>query len=155
MLKHTTVTAQDIMVRRVRTVRPEERVFQASKMLTRAGHSGAPVVDDQHRLVGMLSEVDCIRAFLNAVHHGHPPSLVSDVMTREVISITEDLGILAIADLVVRKKLRRVPVVRGSLLVGLVCRRDVLERAQAIFERSGGREAAILYLSALGRKPPV
>ena len=155
MLETTKVTVRDIMVRRVRSVGPGDRVFQVTKMLTRYGHSGAPVVDEDNRLVGIISEADCIRAFLNAVHHNRPPSRVEDVMTTEVVTVSEDMGILAVAELLLRKKLRRVPVLREGRVVGLVARRDVLERALEIFESSGNREQAILYLSALGRSSPV
>ena len=155
MLHDTKVSARDIMVRRVYTASTQDRVFEVTKTLTKRGYSGAPVVDGDNRVLGIITEYDCIRAFLNAVHHERPPSRVEDVMTRDVVTVTEDAGILSLANLMLQKRLHRVPVVRDGKLVGQISRRDVLLRAVAIFEASGNREAAILYLSALDRKPPV
>ncbi len=155
MLHETKVTAREIMVTQVKTVRPDDRVFEVTKLLTKSRFSGAPVLDRSGRLVGVISEADCIQAFLSAVHHDNPPSTVEDVMTRDVITVTEDVGILHIANLMLSKRLRRLPVVRDGKLVGQISRRDVLVKAIKIFEASGSRDAAILYLSALGRRPPV
>lgn len=155
MFHKSRVTARDIMVSNVRAVRAEDRVFDCTKMLTSNAYSGAPVVDRAGDLVGMLSEHHCIKAFLSAVHHQTPPSTVGDVMTREVVSVDENASILEVADLMVRKRLRRLPVVRGTRLVGQISRRDLLKQAVKIFEGASSRDQAILYLSALDRNPPV
>ena len=155
MFDRTGATAADFMTSRVHTVRPEDPVIDATRMLVKRGFSGAPVVDEDRHLVGMLSEKDCIVALMNSVHHGLPPSTVADVMTREVITVTEETGLMAMAHLFVSRGLRRVPVVRGDKLVGQVSRRDLLARAVRIFEKAPDRQAAVLYLSALGRRPPV
>jgi CBS domain-containing protein len=113
------------------------------------------VIDQERRLVGVVSEKDCIRALMRAVHHGVPFSMVRDVMTTEVFTITEDTHIMAMSDLFLQHSIRRLPVLRGERLVGQVSRRDVLRRAIDLFEASPNREAVVLYLSALGEKPPV
>ena len=155
MLHQSTVQAKDIMMKTVRTVSAETSVFDATQMLCKNGFSGAPVVGADNRLIGMLSEKDCIHAFLNAIHHRSPPASVQEVMTAEVITCTEDTGILDVAHLFVHKGLRRVPVVRDGILVGQISRRDLLKKIVQIFEGSKDHEAAILYLSALGRSAPV
>jgi predicted transcriptional regulator len=155
MLHKSTVRAKDIMMKTVRTVNADDSIFDATQMLCKNGFSGAPVVDADNRIMGMLSEKDCIHAFLNAIHHREPPARVSEVMTREVITVTEETGVLDVAHLFVHKGLRRVPVVQGELLVGQISRRDLLKKIVTIFEGSKDHEAAILYLSALERSAPV
>jgi len=156
MLHDTSVSAKDLMTTRLRTVKGRDRVFDSTKMLLKYGISGAPVVDDHYRLIGMLSEKDCIQAFVNAIHHGLPPSFVEDVMSKDVVSVGPGTGILQVAHLFLRKRLRRIPVVDADgVLLGQVSRRDLLKRAVSIFEGAKTREAALLYLSALERSPPV
>ena len=155
MLHKSSVIAKDIMVTAVRSVRADDSIFDATQMLCKNGFSGAPVLDDEGRLLGSLSEKDCIHAFLNIVHHRAPPALVQDVMTAEVMTVAEDTGILDVAHLFVDKGLRRVPVTRDGFLVGQISRRDLLRKVVQIFEGSKDHEAAILYLSALERPAPV
>lgn len=147
--------AKDIMVTKLKVVRPDDRVYGSVKMLIKQKISGAPVVDGRRNLIGMLSEKDCIQAMLRAVHDRIPPARVSDVMNRSPITVSEDTDLLTMAHLFLKHPIRRLPVVRGTLLVGQISRRDLLKSAVGVFERAGGRDAAALYLSALtgSRKP--
>ena len=77
-------------------------------------------------------------------------------MSKDVVSVGPGTGILQVAHLFLRKRLRRIPVVDADgVLLGQVRRRDLLKRAVSIFEGAKTREAALLYLSALERSPPV
>ena len=136
MLHKSAVTAKDIMITTVRSVRASDSIFDATQMLCKNGFSGAPVLDGAGHLKGILSEKDCIHAFLNAIHHRSPPVTVQEVMTANVITVTEDTGILDVAHLFVDKGLRRVPVTREGLLVGQISRRDLLRQILQIFEAS-------------------
>ena len=155
MLHKSSLTAADFMITTVRSVREADSIFEATRMLCKNGFSGAPVLDGAGRLLGILSEKDCIHAFLNAIHHRAPPVTVAQVMTREVISVSESTGILEVAHLFVDKGLRRVPVLRDEVLVGQISRRDLLRQILQVFEGSKDHEAALLYLSALERSAPV
>jgi predicted transcriptional regulator len=117
--------------------------------------SGMPVVDENNRLIGMVTEKDCIKALMREVHHHMPPCLVHEVMTTEVIDVHEDDHMLTIADIFIMQPIRRLPVTRNGLLVGQISRRDLLAAADRVFDESGSHEAAVLYLSALDGKPPV
>jgi predicted transcriptional regulator len=154
MLHESKITAKDIMVTAVYSARPNDQILDVTKILCKRGFSGAPVTTDKKELVGMLSEKDCIDAFLSAIYHNTPLSKVEEVMTNKVISVTEDTDILSLAHLFVNKGLRRVPVVREGILVGQISRRDLLKSAMRLIERTNSRESSTLYLSALDRDTP-
>jgi CBS domain-containing protein len=143
------VVARDMMVTRLYTVGPEERVYTAVKQLLKHGVSGAPVVDKDYNLVGVLSEQDCIHALLRAVHSRLPSALVVDAMSAEPITVTPETTFLTVAHRFVKSRVRRIPVVEGTKLVGQISRRDLLQVATRVFDKAPGREAALLYLSAL------
>jgi len=148
--------ARDIMVTRLRTVRPDDRVYQAVQVLLKYGISGCPVIDNNRQLVGILSEKDCIQALMRAVHDRMPPSCVSDVMSTEVTTISEDTHLMNIAHIFITRPIRRLPVLTTSgELIGQVSRRDLLAAASQIFNEAPTRESAVLYLSALGKRAPV
>ena len=90
MLHKSAVTVKDIMITTVRSVRASDSIFDATQLLCKNGFSGAPVLDEEGRLEGILSEKDCIHAFLNAIHHRSPPVTVQEVMTANVITVTEE-----------------------------------------------------------------
>jgi len=147
----TTITAGEMMTKKVVTVREDMRVLDAVRLLLKNRVSGAPVVDGDYRLIGMLSEKDCIRALLRAVSERLPSSYVRDVMTSEVFTIEEEADLLSIAHLFTTKPLRRIPVVgRDGTLLGQISRRDLLSSALDVWDESPSREAAVLYLSATG-----
>jgi len=147
--------ARDMMIKRVKTVRPETQIADAVKMLLRHGFSGAPVLDASGELVGILSEKDCIQALMRAVVERLPSSQVRDVMTEDVITVTPDTHLLTIAHMFLNKPIRRLPVVENGKLVGQISRRDLLRHAAAVFEDAPSRSAAVLYLSAVdgSRRP--
>ncbi|MCB9666349.1 MAG: CBS domain-containing protein [Alphaproteobacteria bacterium] len=148
--------ARDLMQTSVRTVRPDDRVYDTVKMLVRKGLSGAPVVDADRRVVGMLSEKDCIKALVHAVVERLPSHLVEHVMSRDVRTVLPETHYLTVAHLFLQHPIRRLPVVDGEgRLVGIIGRSDLLKHAIDVFEAAPSREAAILYLSAFeGTIPP-
>jgi CBS domain-containing protein len=79
--------------------------------------TGAPVVNEEGFVVGIVSEADVI---------SKRGALARDIMSAQVISITEDTGIEDAARLLVGERIRRLPVLREGRLVGLVSRSDVL-----------------------------
>lgn len=151
------LTAKEMMTKRLVTLQPEQQVYDAVQLLIKKGISGAPVVDSQYRLVGILSEKDCIQTLVQAIHHRLPSSKVKDVMSTSITSVTSDADFLSISHLFLTKPVRRIPVLNGTVLVGQISRRDLLATAVKVFKTAKNREAALLYLSALherGDYPP-
>ena len=117
---------KDHMVSEVVTLHPEMEILRASQILIRSDVSGAPVLDRHGRLVGILSERDCLEVVLHAGYHGHPGGLVGDYMSKDPVAVTTEDTILELAERFIREEFRRYPVVDGGRLVGVISRRDVM-----------------------------
>jgi CBS domain-containing protein len=113
----------DVMSIRTITVAPHETARLAILRMLEE-NVGAVAVCEGPRLVGIFTERDVLRLVgegtdLDAVR-------IEDVMTRTVVSISPDDGIIAAAELMGERKIRHVPVVQGGNLLGMVGIRDVL-----------------------------
>jgi CBS-domain-containing membrane protein len=146
--------AEDIMVRRVYTAKPDQMISTVVSLLLRHKISGMPVVDGDQQVIGVISERGCISALMRAVYDRTPPSLVRDVMT-PAVTIGPGAHLMTVAHHFSVQNIRRLPVVDDAgCLVGQISRRDLLRAARRIFESSSSRDAAVLYLSALERDAP-
>jgi CBS domain-containing protein len=144
------MNAKDVMTTEVITVSPETTVQELAKILSEKGISGAPVVDANQRLVGIVSEGDLLHRaetgterrvqrrrswWLDSVAaeeelardyvkaHGRT---VADIMTREVITAEETTDLADLAMLLETKRIKRVPVVSGGRLAGIVSRANLV-----------------------------
>lgn len=138
--------AKDIMTTDVATISPDTAVSDIARKLMENHISGLPVVDDQGRPVGMVSEGDLLRQvglagearrswwlrlvstpeqdakdFVKA--HGRR---AADIMSTDVISVTEDTTTGEIARLLEERRIKRVPVLRDGVVVGIVSRGNLL-----------------------------
>jgi CBS domain-containing protein len=147
--------ALDVMTTVVVSVKPEMTVQAAAKVLVEQRISGAPVVDAQGHLVGMLSEGDLIhRAEIDTAEHRHSWWLdlfsrgreaaeyikshgrkVEDVMTTDVISVEEMTPLSEVANILETRRIKRVPVVRAGELVGIVSRANLVQALASIPEQ--------------------
>lgn len=121
-----TVHVRDYMTAKLLTFNPFMEVMAALRELVKHGHSGAPVVDEQGKLVGMLSEKDCLKVAIMTTYEGVSPGLVQDYMTANVATITPDTSILEVASRFVDATYKRLPVVENGRLIGQISRSDVL-----------------------------
>ena len=123
------LTARDLMTTSLVTFRPDQTLLDATATLLKYSISGAPVLDETGRMVGMLSELDCLRTFASDDFYDEDQeegASVRQVMTSGGRTIPPDLGIYAIAHYFVTAPIRRLPVVEREKLIGQVSRRDVL-----------------------------
>jgi len=106
------------------SVRPETSGLTIAEILTKQNFGSVPVVDLYQTLLGLVSEFD----LLTALDEGKDLREVKaeDIMTRTVVTVTEDMPFTDLRVLFQRDLLIRVPVVRGKTLVGIVARRDLL-----------------------------
>jgi CBS-domain-containing membrane protein len=109
--------ARDIMTQRIITIRPEATIQDAARLLSEHNISGVPVIDAAGTMVGLLSEADLISK------HGE---IVADIMSRRVISAGEATPVDQIAQLLTSNHFKRVPIMRGSRVVGVVSRADIV-----------------------------
>lgn len=123
------LTARDLMSTSLITFRPEQTILDAIRMLLKRGVSGGPVVDREGRMIGILSELDCLRMLASDEFYQEEQeeaALVRQFMTVGGKTIPPDLGIYAIAHYFLTMQVRRLAVVEGDQLLGQVSRRDVL-----------------------------
>jgi CBS domain-containing protein len=138
--------AEDVMTRDVISIAPDATVLQAARLMLQHHISGLPVVDKAGKLVGVLSEGDFLRRretetehrrsrwleFLMgpgrmAAEYSHSHgSKVAEVMTTEVQTVDELTALEDIVDLMEHKRIKRVPVVCGGQLVGIVTRSNLM-----------------------------
>jgi CBS domain-containing protein len=125
------------------TVPPDMRVKEVADLLVTRAISAVPVVDNDE-LVGIVTEADLLpleltpdpRAHLlpPADLPGHLPKVAGEAMTREVVALPEDADLAEAGRLMLERRIRSIPVVRGRQVVGIVARRDLLE----VLARSDG-----------------
>lgn len=131
-------TARDIMTRKLVTLGPDMSAPDAAELLLKNGISGAPVVDSEGRLLGLLSEYDCLRAVSAADYEMDAHDVIEsvrDLMTQDVHTIPPDMGLFSIAHEFVQLRVRRFPVVEEGHLIGQVSRRDALRAAVEIHRK--------------------
>ncbi len=97
-------------------------------------HIGGPVVNEQKEVIGFISEQDLIKSLLGVSYHCQDTHVVSDVMRKEVLTVTPEDTIIDLAQNMTENKPKIYPVVENGKLVGIITRRNVL---QAISESIG------------------
>jgi CBS domain-containing protein len=123
------LTARDLMATGLLSFRPEQTIMEAMAGLLKKGVSGGPVVDREGRLLGVLSELDCLRVLASDefyLEDQEEGALVEKFMTECVLAVPPDLGIYAISHYFLTTPVRRLPVVEEGRVIGQVSRRDVL-----------------------------
>ncbi|NGY05028.1 CBS domain-containing protein [Solimonas terrae] len=121
------VCVRDYMSSRLMTFTPEMEVMNAVHQLVKSGHSGAPVVDASGKLVGMLSERDCLQIAMVAAQDTCVAGPISQYMSTTVETVSSDTSLTHLAGLFINNShFRRYPVVDDGKLVGQISRSDVL-----------------------------
>jgi CBS domain-containing protein len=144
------LTAADIMQTNVVTVRSDASVQELAELLARKKISGVPVVDDENRVVGVVSEGDLV-ALDADIHFPHyiqfldsviflesmkkfderlrkaAAAEVGQIMTTDVETVQKNTSIEEAATLMTDKGINRLPVVDGDVLVGIVTRADLVK----------------------------
>ncbi len=131
-MSNKSVRVKDYMARTLITFKPNTDVLDAIHVLVKNRIAGAPVVDDEGNIIGMLSELDCMKVALNAGYHGNWGGPVRDFMSKKVKTVDADMSIIDLAQVFFKKKYRRFPVMEGTRLVGQISRRDVLRALEEI-----------------------
>jgi CBS domain-containing protein len=123
---------QDYMQKDFLTLDPDMDVLRATQLLIKHDISGAPVLDRHGRLVGILTERDCMQVALQGYYHGEPGGQVKKHMSPDPEYVSPDKSILTMAEMFINGRFQRYPVVDNGRLVGVIARWDVM-RALAEF----------------------
>src|SRR3972149_1547122 len=103
--------ARDIMTRDVITVSSATTVKNLAKILIQNQISGAPVVDKKGKILGVVSEADIV---------AKKGKQVKEIMSKTIVGVTDDTPVEEIAAIMTTHKIKRVPVMRGKKLAGIV-----------------------------------
>ena len=132
------LTVRDVMTDHPRTVLADTPLKEAARMLVRTGLGALPVIDDDRRVLGMVSEREVIKYLLTtqvfsgadvrASVPGTASRSVRDVMSRQVMCVSPEQPIAEVASLMSNKDVDRVPVVREGRLVGFLTRGDIVRK---------------------------
>ncbi|MEF8786985.1 MAG: IMP dehydrogenase [Haloarculaceae archaeon] len=118
--------ADELIIRDVVTASPDQTVREVDQMMSRQGVSGAPVVDDNGKVLGIISGTD-IRPYLEVGES----DAVREAMTDEVVTAAEDVSPREALELMYEHKIERVPIVDDAdRLVGLVTMAGILQRRE-------------------------
>jgi CBS domain-containing protein len=115
---------RDVMSTRLIAVRPEEPLKEVARLLVRNRIGGVPITDAEGHVLGIVSESDLQPTREGAP--GRPIRTAADVMTRLVITLTEDDTVTQAARVLQRHRVKRAPVLRQGVLVGMITRSDLL-----------------------------
>ncbi len=126
--------ARDYMSANLVAFTPDTDILTAISQLVDMRISGAPIVDNQGNLVGILSEKDCLRVALQASYHAESAGTVSEHMHGEVKTVDADAGIVEVARMFLADDFRRYPVMKDNRLVGQISRRDALRALAKLWE---------------------
>jgi CBS domain-containing protein len=141
--------AMDVMTTDVITVEPDTTVQDLAKLLAERGISGVPVVDASGQVLGIVSEGDLLHRTEIGTAHRHRERrrswwldhfaselareyvkshgrTVKDIMTRNVVSVTEDTDLGEVAALLEARRIKRVPVMRDNKIVGIISRANLV-----------------------------
>lgn len=144
--------AHHVMTKDVVAVTPHSTIEKAAKIMLRMHISGLPVIDDAGNLVGVVSESDFLRRGEIGTGRKHAAWLkffmgpgraaaefvhergrkVEDVMTRQVISVQEETSLDDLVDLMEKHDIKRLPVMRGKVPVGIVTRTNLLQAMSSL-----------------------
>ncbi len=115
--------AKEVMTRDVISIHDDATVRDVIRRLAEYRVSGMPVLDRHDRLVGIVTEADVLR---HKGENGDESARVTEIMTRHVISVTDDATTDQIAQLITNHRIKRVPVVDGPYVIGIVSRGDLV-----------------------------
>ena len=119
------------MSRLTHSLSPQLGLAEALDRLHQADASGLPVLDDQKRLIGFLSEQDCIPSLLTGSYHCDSRTRVEDLMSRTPLFVSPDDSILDLARQMTGARPKVYPVLEGGKVVGIINRRQVMQALNA------------------------
>ncbi|RXE95270.1 CBS domain-containing protein [Pseudoalteromonas sp. PS5] len=121
------IKVADYLNHRPVTFNQDMRIEAAVEKLLQSGQSGGPVIDESRRVIGFLSEQDCLKKMLEATYQNESHSVVSDVMTKDPLCVNCEDSIVQIADMMSCNKPKIYPVVdEDKRLLGVISRANVL-----------------------------
>ena len=117
---------KEFMAKQLITFQSDTPIETAMESFLENKISGAPVLDDQGNLVGVLSEKDCMRTLFESSYYNNLGGFVKEYMSTDLKTINIHDTLSNVADEFIKSRFRRFPVMEGDKLVGQISRRDIL-----------------------------
>lgn len=128
---------KDYMDDSTHSLEPSTDIRDAVRYLLEQHITGAPVLDENGEIVGMLTEKDCLKLLAGGDDSEYPSGTVHDYMSRDVTVVRPDMNIYFVAGMFMRDVVRRFPVVEDGKLVGAITRYDILRAIETNLPRRG------------------
>ncbi len=125
------ITVADYMTRKLITFTPDQSIMEVMEKLIKNRISGAPVVNENNELLGVISEGDCIKHISDSRYHNLPMlnATVAQNMAIDVETIDANMNVFDAARFFIERKHRRFPIVEDGKLVGQISQMDVIKAA--------------------------
>ena len=125
------IKVSDYMTKKLIVFRPDQSVLEVMGILIKNKISGGPVVNENHELVGIISEGDCMKQISESRYYNHPlsNSNVEDHMEKNVETIDGEMNVFDAADKFLKSRVRRFPILVDGKLVGQISQKDILKAA--------------------------
>jgi CBS domain-containing protein len=122
---------RDYMSTSLVTFREHENILDVAEKLTKYKISGGCVVDDNNKLLGLISEGDCMKHISDSRYYNMPleDTTIGKRMTCNVETIDGNMNVMDAAKLFIEKRFRRFPIVEHGKLIGQISQSDVLRAA--------------------------
>ena len=117
---------KEFMAKQLITFQSDTPIETAMESFLENKISGAPVLDDQGNLVGVLSEKDCMKTLFESSYYNNLGGFVKEYMSTDIKTINIHDTLSNVADEFIKSRFRRFPVMEGDKLVGQISRRDIL-----------------------------
>ena len=117
---------KEFMAKQLITFQSDTPIETAMESFLENKISGAPVLDNQGKLVGVLSEKDCMRTLFESSYYNNLGGFVREYMSTDLKTINIHDTLSNLADEFIKSRFRRFPVMEGDKLVGQISRRDIL-----------------------------
>ncbi len=137
---NASVLAKDIMTSPVNTLLESDSLSKGQSLLMRFGHNGAPVLNKEGKLIGIISRRDLDKAVQHQM--GHAP--IKAFMTKKLVTATEDSSVNKLEALIEEHNIGRIPIVKNNnkdLIIGIVSRTDLIKaRHQNAYKLSNSKQ---------------
>lgn len=120
-------TVSEIMRRSIPLLTAEMSITEALDKLLASELSGLPVVDTQRKIIGFLSEQDCIPTLVKASYHCDSRLTVNDLMYKEPLTVSPETDVFELARLMGGAKPKLYPVIEDNKVIGMVTRHQVMQ----------------------------
>jgi CBS-domain-containing membrane protein len=125
-MKQESLTVADCMTPARVTISANATVTEAVQVLLKHKMLGGAVIDEQHNLVGYLSEQDCLKQLITDSYFRENTTLVSEIMRKDVLTMSGDMSVIDLAQIMTQDKPKKYPVTDHRKLIGEITRTDVL-----------------------------